>query len=37
MDSDVVPSLIQSIHTIIPSRPDLFDILIIILKKVILF
>ncbi len=34
MTSENVPSLIQCLHTILPSRPDLMDVLIILLKKV---
>lgn len=34
MSCDMVPSLIQCLHTVLPSRPDLTDLLIIILKKV---
>ena len=32
MSCDMVPSLIQCLHTILPSRPDLTDLLIIILS-----
>lgn len=37
MMSENVPSLIQCLHTILPSRPDLMDMLIIVLKKVCFF
>ena len=34
LTSEVVPSLVQSIHSLLPSRPDLLDMLLIVLKKV---
>lgn len=37
LTSEVVPSLVQSIHSLLPSRPDLLDMLLIVLKKVSLF
>ena len=32
-----MPSLVQSIHSLLPSRPDLLDMLLIVLKKVAIF